>query len=249
MRQETVAMSGNYKARLFSASKLSAPAVDGQVACNPVIDLTSTIGDDGSALYIWRANDQLVSKHTEHGQKVQAVKWKEDGKCFSLPTWTHDPWLTRSPGQFIAVGWSDGVVRLVGLEGSKAVHNIPVCDAGSAKINFVAWSRNITDKKSAEHSTASKLRAQDIIPGSKREDFDLPHELTFLEIETALPKISPLPVSGGSGYDSLLCPRVAQPSRVLTAMQGTMFLYSRRPPRSSLFFAPSSPRTPMLFTS
>ncbi|KAL2125954.1 hypothetical protein VTI74DRAFT_2149 [Chaetomium olivicolor] len=33
---------------------------------------------------------------------------------------------------------------------------------------------------------------------------DLPHELTFLEIETALPKLSPLPVSGGSGDDMFL---------------------------------------------
>ncbi|RYP54554.1 hypothetical protein DL769_010329 [Monosporascus sp. CRB-8-3] len=30
---------------------------------------------------------------------------------------------------------------------------------------------------------------------------DLPRDLTFLEVETALPKISPLPVSGGSGDD------------------------------------------------
>ncbi|KAK5654122.1 hypothetical protein OQA88_7553 [Cercophora sp. LCS_1] len=180
-------MAEPYKLRPLSASKLSVPATDSKITCNPVIDLASTIGDEGKALYIWRANDQLVSKHTENGQKAEAVKWKEDGTHSRFHTW-----------QFVAVGWSDGVVRLVGLESSKAVHHIPVCNTPGAKINIIAWSRNVTDKTSTDHDTPSKPRPEDIIPHAK----DLPHELTFLEIDTALPKISPLPVSGGSGYES-----------------------------------------------
>jgi len=70
---------------LFSASKLSTPIWGGHVACNPAIDLTATVGDASNILFVWRANDQLVSKHTERNQKASAVRWKEDGTAlFSL---------------------------------------------------------------------------------------------------------------------------------------------------------------------
>ncbi|KAK3692238.1 anaphase-promoting complex, cyclosome, subunit 4-domain-containing protein [Podospora appendiculata] len=167
---------------LFSTSTLSVPVSGGHLACNPVIDLAAAVGDE-NVLYIWRANDQLVSKHTERGQKVDAIKWKEDGL-------------------FLAAGWSDGVVRLVGLESSKPVHHIRVGNGESSKINFIAWSRNATgDRRAATWSSTSRLPSRTIDLDETRDILDLPHELTFLEIETALPKISPLPVSGGSGDD------------------------------------------------
>lgn len=55
------------------------PVSGKQIACNPVIDLTATVGD-GNIIYVWRGSNQLVSKHTERNQKVDAIKWKEDGK-------------------------------------------------------------------------------------------------------------------------------------------------------------------------
>lgn len=102
-------------------------------------------------------------------------------------------------GQFLAAGWTDGVVRLVGLESSKAVHYIPVCEAGDTKIEFIAWSRNVTGKRSAGRNPLGALPSQTIAPEGRKSLLDLPHELTCLEVDTALPKISPLPVSGGSG--------------------------------------------------
>ncbi|KAK0623214.1 anaphase-promoting complex component Cut20/Apc4 [Immersiella caudata] len=175
-------MAPTQKLGLFSSSKLSTPVSGGHLACNPAIDLTATAGDAGNILVVWRANDQLVSKHTERNQKVLAVKWKEDG-------------------QFLAAGWSDGVVRLAGLESSKAVHHIRVCEAADAKIDFIAWSRNVTGKRSGVRIPLGALPWRDIDLGEVKSLVDLPHELTFLEVETALPKISPLPVSGGLGDD------------------------------------------------
>ncbi|KAK0711407.1 anaphase-promoting complex, cyclosome, subunit 4-domain-containing protein [Lasiosphaeris hirsuta] len=172
----------NGELSLFSSSKLSMHVSGRHLASNPVIDLTATVGDGGSVLCIWRANDQLVSKHTERNQKAEALKWKEDG-------------------QFLAAGWSDGVVRLVGLESSKAVHHIRVCDGASVKIDFIGWSRNVTGRTPARRTSSSKLQSWEICLDDKKDIRDLPHELTFLEAETALPKISPLPVSGGSGDD------------------------------------------------
>ena len=110
------------------------------------------------------------------------------------------PFTDIYSGQFLAAGWSDGVVRLAGLESSKAVHHIRVCEAADAKIDFIAWSRNVAGMRSRAQNPSSALPLRDIDLGERKSLVDLPHELTFLEVETALPKISPLPVSGGSGY-------------------------------------------------
>lgn len=76
------------------------------------------------------------------------------------------------------------------------------------------WARNLTGKhhfgkdgvRASEWQdlglfTDDKLDLSDA--GGKSEDtpVDLPHALTFLEIDASLPKISPLPVSGGTGDD------------------------------------------------
>jgi len=80
------------------------------------------------------------------------------------------------------------------------VHHIRVCEPGGAKIDFIAWSRNVTGRASTARNPSSRLSSHDIsLDGRPKNLLDLPHELTFLEVETALPKISPLPVSGGSG--------------------------------------------------
>ncbi|KAJ4421258.1 hypothetical protein N0V85_000243 [Neurospora sp. IMI 360204] len=178
-------MSLNGQLQLFCSSTLSVPVSGKQIACNPVIDLTATVGD-GNVIYVWRGSNQLVSKHTERNQKVDAIKWKEDG-------------------QFLAAGWSDGVVRLIGLESNKAVHHIRVAghDGKPSRIEFIAWARNETGRQSRakKHDDLPDLPWRDLMPDEKKHVLDLPHELTFLEVETALPKISPLPLSGGTGDD------------------------------------------------
>ncbi len=92
--QTKAQMSQNAELRHLSASKLSAPVTGGHLTCNPVIDLTATAGDGGNVLYVWRANDQLVGKHVERNQKVEAIKWKEDG--MSLPPFCSLARLTHS---------------------------------------------------------------------------------------------------------------------------------------------------------
>ncbi|KXX79069.1 Anaphase-promoting complex subunit 4 [Madurella mycetomatis] len=181
------------KLRLLGTSTLSTPVTGGHLACNPAIDLTATVGEANATLHVWRANDQLVSKHVERGKKVEGIRWKENG-------------------QFLAAGWSDGVVRLMGLESSKAVHHIRVYDSnastpGEAKIGFISWSRNVTGESKRRRKGGPRRPERGVLLDGERTGdvaLDLPHELTFLEVETALPKLSPLPVSGGSGDDMFL---------------------------------------------
>lgn len=95
----------------------------------------------------------------------------------------------------------------MGLENNKAAHHIRVCgdDTATPNITHIGWSRNIVGRpqKKAQQSPAQpwqKLMSEELnLPGSPAP-LDLPRELTFLEVDSALPNISPLPSSSaGAG--------------------------------------------------
>ncbi|KAL2164253.1 hypothetical protein VTH06DRAFT_3469 [Thermothelomyces fergusii] len=184
---------------LLGTTALPAPATGSHLACNPAVVLAVTVGEAGAALHVWRVGDQgLVSKYLERGgRKVEAVAWREDG-------------------QVLAAGWSDGVVRLMGLEGGKAVHQIRVSDecdgaADGGRIVFIAWRGNTTAegrRRRGEKGGDGQGRTDErriLLDGERTGDVavDLPRELVFLEAETALPKLSPLP-AGGAADDMFL---------------------------------------------
>jgi anaphase-promoting complex subunit 4 len=92
----------------------------------------------------------------------------------------------------------------MGLETSKAVHQMTICEAGKSKITSIGWAQNLAGKRqdptvASSIRTWEQLASQGLDISKKKRAADLPRELTFLEIETALPKLSPLPASGGSG--------------------------------------------------
>ncbi|KAI3343526.1 anaphase-promoting complex, cyclosome, subunit 4-domain-containing protein [Ustulina deusta] len=176
---------------LVDESRLEPRLHNGIVTYNPAIELFAGAAGP-TTLQIWRANNQVVSKNSQRGERasVQAVRWKPDG-------------------QFLAVGWSDGIVRLMGLETNKAVHQITICEAGTSNITSISWAQNLAGKRPASAAQSSirtweQLASQGLDLSKKKSTADLPRELTFLEIETALPKLSPLPASGGSGDDTFV---------------------------------------------
>ena len=71
--------------KLLSKTTLSTPVFGGNVTANPAIGLTATVGE-GNTVLIWRGDGQPVTKYTERNQKVEAVRWKEDGKFESFLT-------------------------------------------------------------------------------------------------------------------------------------------------------------------
>ncbi|EEY22599.1 conserved hypothetical protein [Verticillium alfalfae VaMs.102] len=113
-------------------------------------------------------------------------------------------------GQFLAVGWSDGHVRLMGLENNKAAHHIRVTEDQSAGITHIGWACNSvskTDSVPKEAETASWRHALDeeLQTAGNPPELDLPRELTFLDVESSLPKLSPLPsASAGEGEDAMV---------------------------------------------
>ncbi|KAI0449526.1 anaphase-promoting complex, cyclosome, subunit 4-domain-containing protein [Xylaria acuta] len=176
---------------LVDEARLEPRLHDGIVTYNPTIELFAGAAGP-TTLQIWRANSQVVAKNSQRGERasVQAVRWKPDG-------------------QFLAVGWSDGIVRLMGLETNKAVHQMAICEDGKSSITSIGWAQNLAGKRPASTAQSSartweQLASQGLDLSKKKSAADLPRELTFLEIETALPKLSPLPASGGSGDDTFV---------------------------------------------
>ncbi|KAL1880735.1 hypothetical protein Daus18300_001349 [Diaporthe australafricana] len=188
------------KLGLFSQSSFPAPVSPELLASSPTLNLAATV-NNANTLAIRRAHGELVSSTTDRAHTIQALCWRPDG-------------------QFLAVAWDDGTVRLLGVENTKVVHRISVSQdpsdlaADPEPITYVAWARNLTGKrhfgsdndiasrlKGLGLSSADDLRLGDVNGGGAGDLADLPHALTFLEIDTSLPKISPLPVSGGVGDD------------------------------------------------
>jgi anaphase-promoting complex subunit 4 len=103
------------------------------------------------------------------------------------------------------VGWNDGIVRLMGLENNKTAHHIDVSPSSGAQITHIGWAQSTIHSPSLKLSPNHSHIADEISRewNGKAEapsSLSLPQELVFLDVMTALPKLSPLPSgSAGSG--------------------------------------------------
>jgi len=190
----------------FSETKYEHPAPPGLPASCPTLDLSVSLDGEGSNVLVYRPRDQVVSRIHQAGGRARgrevgatAVRWKPDGK--TAPSFPHIwHWglllIYSFAGQFIAVGWDDGHVRIMGLENNKAAHSIRVADpeAGPTKVSHIGWTRNRVGRR----REAKAADAWERMLGKEVKLGDLPRELTFLEVDSTLPKISPLP-SGSVG--------------------------------------------------
>lgn len=205
---DPVKSSGVLSSYSFDAPSHSGPAAPGKspppTAC-PTIGLAAVVTDGGAELSIWRGNGEMVSRKARQpgGAKIDSMCWKSDGRP-GLPESSHilafSPSfdLTSQVGQLLAVGWSDGVVRLLAIENNKqAVHSMRMAEAGDkgeSKFTHIAWCRN-----QLGHAHNPRGRPESTSSSDPADLPDLPNELVFLDVESSLPKLSPLPVSAGSG--------------------------------------------------
>ena len=205
---------------LYSETEFDHRAPEGLSASCPTLDLTAAWDREGKNLYILRPPGQVVSKIHQvgapggKGPEVLTITWKHDGErthpaplCVIELCCTFRALLNGRHlyflGQFLAVGWSDGFVRLMGLENNKAAHHIKICDGTEADIVHIGWARSsIASHGMSKASKRARRKLSEEWEGQKNNGrpLNLPRELTFLEIDTALPKISPLPTSSaGAG--------------------------------------------------
>ncbi len=106
-------------------------------------------------------------------------------------------------GQLLAIGWSDGSIRLVGVESSKIVHQFTVAEQTSG-ITCIGWASNITNRTSSSMNGEGKVRSWlEILAGDSELSgnqilLDLPRELSMIDVEVSLPKLSILASAGSS---------------------------------------------------
>jgi anaphase-promoting complex subunit 4 len=106
----------------------------------------------------------------------------------------------------LAAAGSDGSIRLLGAESSKVVHRIAVDTKGlgPTSVTCLGWVSNIIRNKANWDLSQLKAISRKTGPEGgldKEEDessLDLPRDLSLIDIETSLPKLSPLPSIGGS---------------------------------------------------
>ncbi|CAK7274447.1 hypothetical protein SEPCBS57363_006168 [Sporothrix epigloea] len=164
--------------KLFGQSFFNPPADSPKlVAACPTIDLTAAVGGKNT-VYIRRRGGEVVSKVSERNKEVQFLAW-------------------RSDGQFLAVAWSDGAVRLIGLESPKAVNQIRLYDGVPVGITYVSWAENLVGSRDKWQSSLLNRQGEQ----QDSDAVELPQALLFLEVEDDLLKLPPLPVSGGTGDD------------------------------------------------
>lgn len=104
----------------------------------------------------------------------------------------------------MAIAWSDGTVRLVGAESGKIVHQFSTGDQVSG-VTCMAWASNLTGRK--PNSSRSKTTGPDTWEDLFVSDAglsvdkappDLPRDLSLIDIEPSLPKLSVLAAAGSS---------------------------------------------------
>jgi anaphase-promoting complex subunit 4 len=106
-------------------------------------------------------------------------------------------------GQLLAIAWSDGSVRLVGAESNKIVHQFTTGDEVSG-VTCLGWATNLTSKSTSsigatnEPGSWSAFLTEDRTFSEEKMPLDLPRDLSLLDIETSLPKLSVLTAAGTS---------------------------------------------------
>jgi anaphase-promoting complex subunit 4 len=106
-------------------------------------------------------------------------------------------------GQLLAIAWSDGSVRLVGAGSSKIVHQFTAGENISG-VTCLGWATNLTRKSASSVSpdqdfdSWGTFLAEDGIFSDEKTPLDLPRDLSLIDIETSLPKLSVLAAAGSS---------------------------------------------------
>jgi anaphase-promoting complex subunit 4 len=106
-------------------------------------------------------------------------------------------------GQLLAIAWSDGSVRLVGAGSSKIVHQFTAGENISG-VTCLGWATNLTRKSASSVSPDQDFDSwgtfltEDGIFSDEKTPLDLPRDLSLIDIETSLPKLSVLAAAGSS---------------------------------------------------
>ncbi|CCU82675.1 anaphase-promoting complex component Cut20/Apc4 [Blumeria hordei DH14] len=175
--------------QILSEKVLQQTIIPGIVSYCPSMDLIALATKD-QGVYIFRLNGERVcgiSQQTKH--QVERIHWKQDG-------------------QLLAVAWSNSSIQLISPEGGKIVHQFSTQDY-SSEVTCIGWSSNFTADSSSSVNIVKSFEPWKVLEDNELTDLqcclDLPRDLSSIEIETSLPKLSVLPTGGN--FDDVFCTR------------------------------------------
>ena len=112
-----------------------------------------------------------------------------------------------SPGHVIALACTDNNVRLISAFSGKTVHELPTLpQLLGPKTTCLGWAVNFTNSTATQrqlNDAGDDISLDDLlglnvdIPTLLKSKANLPRELTLIDMETSLPKLSTLPATGG----------------------------------------------------
>ncbi|KAJ5126704.1 hypothetical protein N7448_007483 [Penicillium atrosanguineum] len=172
----------------------------------PSMDLIALATEDDE-LRVFRLNGQNVFGGSFGGDPYLGED-EEDGEIRAL-AW-------KGNGHFLAVACGDGSIRIISAYSGKTVHHytayegpkddISTSGQKSPKVTCLGWGVNFTDSKAAQRNlleSAGQISIEDLLTPSVHSSkavallkADLPRELSMLDIESSLPKLSTLPATG-----------------------------------------------------
>ena len=115
--------------------------------------------------------------------------------------------IDRSPGHVIALACTDHNIRLISAFSGKTVHELSTLpQLSGTKTTCLGWAVNFTNSTATQrqlNDTGNDISLDDLlglnvdIPTLLKSKANLPRELTLIDMETSLPKLSTLPATGG----------------------------------------------------
>ncbi|RKF64309.1 Anaphase-promoting complex subunit 4 [Erysiphe neolycopersici] len=186
-------MESQEKLHVMSDKSLSQVIIPGLISYCPSIDLVALCTIE-SHVSVYRLNGQLVygAAQKQNDLQVDSIQWKPNGKLF-------------------ATAWNDGCVRLICAETCKTVHQFSN-DHQVTKVTCMGWCSNKTANSTASNYINDTKGIEKLIQDDNKDFFedpalllDLPRDLSLIDIETSLPKLSTLPAGGDS--EDIFCTR------------------------------------------
>ncbi len=123
----------------------------------------------------------------------------------SLLSEVYDGHIDPLVGHLLAIACTDNVVRLISAFSGKTVHQLSVSQS-TAKVSCLDWAINFTNSVATQQQlteAGQNVSLDDLlslnadIPTILKSKANLPKELTLIDVETSLPKLSTLPATGG----------------------------------------------------
>ena len=115
--------------------------------------------------------------------------------------------IDHSTGHVIALACTDHNIRLISAFSWKTVHELPTLpQLSGTKTTCLGWAVNFTNSTATQRQlddAGNDISLDDLlglnvdIPTLLKSKANLPRELTLIDVETSLPKLSTLPATGG----------------------------------------------------